>query len=96
MIRSTPRQLEHWKVRLVRNLWLGLVTGVIAALFNPGDWWLMLVGAISVALLWFAVEPLIKPRRPLRDPVMEESLVATEAAIRLAEKELAEQHRRSD
>lgn len=96
MIRSAPRQLEHRKVRLARSLWLGLITGVIAALFNPGDWWLVLVGAISVALLWFAVEPLIKPRRPLRDPVMEESLVATEAAIRLAEKELAGQHRRSD
>lgn len=96
MIRSAPRQPEHWKVRLVRSLWLGLVTGVIAALFNPGDWWLMLVGAISAALLWFAVEPLIKPRRPFRDPVMEESLAATEVAIRLTEKELAEQHRRND
>lgn len=75
---------------------LGTLTGTVSALIQPGMSWLGVPIGLASGLLWFAIEPLIKPRRPLRDPVLEESAIATEAAIRLAEAEITGESDRSD
>jgi hypothetical protein len=79
-----------WKHRFVQAVVMGVITGLFGAVFQPGASWLGVPIGVAGGLLWFAVEPLIKPRRPLRDPVREESIAATEEAIRLAEIETAE------
>lgn len=85
-----------WKHRLMHAAILGTLTGTIGALIQPGASWLGIPVGLASGLLWFALEPLIKPRRPLRDPVREESVAATEAAIRLAEAEIICESDRSD
>ncbi|MCC5823651.1 MAG: hypothetical protein JJU44_10225 [Planctomycetes bacterium] len=82
-----PATKEHWKVRLAQSIFIGVVVGLLSWLFQPSAGWFMPLLGFGAGLLWFLLEPLIKPRRPLRDPVREESIAATEEAIRLAEAE---------
>ncbi len=74
---------------------MGVLTGFFSAWFRPGSVWFGIALGLAGGLAWFVLEPLIKPRRPFRDPVREESIAATEEAIRLAEAEIrAEAERR--
>jgi hypothetical protein len=77
-----------WKNRFWQAAVFGLLTGLFGAAFQPGTSWVGIPIGVAGGLVWFALEPLIKPRRPLRDPVREESIAATEEAIRLAEMEI--------
>lgn len=72
---------------MAHALYMGLLTGIGGALIQGFAPWLGVAIGIASGLMWFALEPLIKPRRPLRDPVREDSIAATEEAIRLAERE---------
>lgn len=87
-----PAKTEHWKIRLAHAVFIGVVVGLLSWLFQPGGGWVMSLVGLGAGLLWFLLEPCIKPRRPLRDPVREESLAATEEALRLAEMETEKQN----
>lgn len=77
-----------WKPRLAQAFFVALVAGVIGAILQPGAAWLVIALSITGGLVWFALEPLVRPRRAFRDPVREDSITATEQAIRLAEAEI--------
>lgn len=77
-----------WKQPLAPAAFMGLFFGVFNAILRSDPVWLSMLYGLAIAIAWVAMDTLVKPRRPFRDPVREESIAATEEAIRLAEKEL--------
>lgn len=75
------------KQRLAHMMMMTVLTGCLTASLQPNSGWVTLAFSLAGGLAYFLLEPLIKPRRPLRDPVREESIAVAEVAIRLAEAE---------
>jgi len=83
-----------WKQRLAPAAFMGLLFGVFNAILRADPVWLSMLYGLAIAIAWVAMDMLVMPRRPFRDPVREESIAATEEAIRLAEAEIRAQSER--
>lgn len=77
----TTTDRTPWRERAALAVLIALLGGIITVLVQPTLSWLVIPISIAGALSWSMLETRIKPRRPLRDPVREESIAATESAI---------------
>lgn len=84
----TTTDRTPWRERAALAILIALLGGIVTMLLQPGLSWLVIPISIAGALAWTVLETRIKLRRPLRDPVREESIAATEAALRIAEAEI--------
>lgn len=77
-----------WSQRFAYALFMAVLVGFGSAGLHPNPSWIIVATGVAGGLAWFFLLPLVKPRKPWRDPVSEESIAATEEAIRLAETEI--------
>ena len=77
-----------WARRLAWAAFAGAVGGLAVAMFRPGPLWIAVGVGVTGSVTGLVLQPLLRPRRPFRDPVREEAIAATEEALRLAEAEL--------
>jgi hypothetical protein len=87
-VSESTRYQHPWQQRLAYSLYISVMTGFGSAALHPNPSWNIVALSAAGGLGFFLLWPLVKPRRSLRDPVREESLAATEEAIRLAELEI--------
>lgn len=85
-----------WPQRLAYAIFMAVLVGFCSAVLHPNPSWIIVANGVGGGFAWFFLWPLVKPRRPWRDRVSEESLAATEEAIRFAETEIENRSDRTE